>query len=271
MKFREVINVTPGQNIKIKIGHNSEPGNDDTYFGNTLIAYGALYDPLHDYQGTYEDIEWFKTHIIDYTRNHDGSVHLGNRFTRFSDNNKSIKISQSLTYNQSKFADIFLSNFKQNRYKGYDDTTITNITNRLRQYPIGVPGTITHYLPDYNIENVYKVALNHYKLDTDFTLHYENNIYLSSTGNTSYTKRTIPHSEGVYWVTENDNTDYIHNDKVYSTANNNTLYNNNYLFDIKKKKREYNISNNSKNNAPICKNRYNFELLNKINTNFTSI
>ena len=37
--------------------------------------------------------------------------------------------------------------------------------------------------------------------------------------------------------------------------------NNNYLFDIEKKKREYNISNNSKNNAPICKNRHNFELV----------
>ena len=53
----------------------------------------------------------------------------------------------------------------------------------------------------------------------------------------------------------------FHNDEIYSTANNNTLYNNNYLFDIEKKKREYNISNNSKNNAPICKNRYNFELV----------
>ena len=54
----------------------------------------------------------------------------------------------------------------------------------------------------------------------------------------------------------------FHNNEIYSTANNNTLlYNNNYLFDNDKRKKEFNLSIISKNNIPLCENRYNFELV----------
>ena len=53
-----------------------------------------------------------------------------------------------------------------------------------------------------------------------------------------------------------------HVEEIMSTVNNNTLNNNNYLFDKDKINRDINnITNLSKNNLPKCENRFSFELI----------
>ena len=53
----------------------------------------------------------------------------------------------------------------------------------------------------------------------------------------------------------------FHNEEITSTMNNNTNYNN-YLFgENEKKKKDFYITNNTKNNLPQCEDKYNFELV----------
>ena len=65
----------------------------------------------------------------------------------------------------------------------------------------------------------------------------------------------------IYTKAKFTKTNKLHGEDIISTINNNTMYNNNYLFDKDKRKKDYNISNNSKNNIPKCENRFIFELV----------
>ena len=66
----------------------------------------------------------------------------------------------------------------------------------------------------------------------------------------------------VYTKTKMGKFNKFHIDDNMSTVNNNTLYNNNYLFDKDKINLENNnITNLTKNNLPKCENRFSFELI----------